>query len=65
MTSTKIKRLMDDWIEKGICVRHKYINSVFKFIWRNLKKFGLGVLLSIVFLIGLVFYKSLWNKENK
>jgi hypothetical protein len=63
--SNKFKRQVDDWIAKGVCARHKYINAFFKFLWRILKSSFKYFLLVVFFVLGLIFYKAIWNKEHK
>lgn len=63
--SNKFKRQMDDWFDKGICARHKYINSFFKFIWYLIKRLIKGIIFSIFFIIGLVLYKAVRETENE
>ena len=57
--SGKRKRQIDDWIEKGICARHKYINAVFRFIWKHTKSLLIGLVLFFFFVIGLIFSKHI------
>jgi len=62
--SNKFKRQIDDWIEKGICTRHKYINSIFRFMYRALKKSAIFLILLFFFILGLIFSKSIWNSNE-
>ena len=63
--NNKFKRRIDDWVEKGINIRYKYINASFKFIYRVLKKFFANILLFLFCILGIVFYKAILNKSHK